>query len=193
MNTIHPPCVRAKFAGPSAQGVLKSRIDWCVGVLFRNDTARAGRPRGHGRPNMLRFPPVSLPFFSPRSQSGLSAHIRSCSVFLCFLSWGPLGPSWRYLGPSWGHLGAILGPLGALLGPSWGLLGPSGGHLGAIWGPSGGHLGASRGHLGAILGPSWAILAPSWGHLGFRVHSNKKGIIFPFAPQSQARRNARSD
>ena len=111
-------------------------------------------------------------------------------------------PSWPVLG----HLGAILNHLGAILGPFWANLGPSWGHLGAAWG----HLRATLGPLGAILGLSWGlsgplgaimglswgnpgtILAPFWGHLGFRMHSSKKTIISPFAPQFQARRNARS-
>ena len=65
-----------------------------------------------------------------------------------------------------------------LLGPSWGLLGPSWSHLGASWV----HIGASWSHLGSILGPS-----------GGQSALQQQKYNFPFAAQSQARRNARSD
>ena len=73
----------------------------CVGVLFKNNTARAGRPRGHGRPNML---PQSLPFlslFSVRSVSSSKKGSRGPISGHFGASWGYLGASWCLLGASW--------------------------------------------------------------------------------------------
>ena len=146
-----------KFAGPSAQGVFRSCINWFVGVFFLIIPCARGAPGA--KVGQTCFP--NLPPTSPRSVSGPKKGL------LGPIS-GHLGTILGYLGPLWGQLGAILDHLGVkmpsqqpkyqfsvgflmnlgpILTPSWGLLGPSWGHLGAILGPS-------WGHLGAILKPS---------------------------------------
>ena len=94
-----------KFAGPSAQGVFRSRINWCGGVYLKIIQRARGAPGA--KVGQTCFP--NLPLTSPPPPLDRCQALRRDF----------LGLFRAILGPSW----AILGHFGANLAPSWTILG----------------------------------------------------------------------